>query len=276
MDQIESSVEAGALRNERIKRMDMIEYAIFSLGRQAGVIADEVPNSKATQDLLHDAADLLGRAAGKRHDDRNSGRQGRVLDDDTPEAQRKQLDAAEKVLVDRGVGAVINSAPLAKFGFETPPTERSISTLPLEDLLAIWVNVMRELKEQGVVRSTNRPLVGDYAEMLAASALGAKRPDGPDRGVDLVAGERRFQVKARMDPLGRPATHFDISNLDDHRFDVFVGFVFDEHLQVRDAWEVDWELLRDLASPKGSKHTVRIKALDQNFRADGGVRQLEL
>jgi hypothetical protein len=252
----------------------MIEYAIYSLRFQARGIADLVPNPQATKELLTEAADLLDRAAGERHSARGSGEMD--LHDDTPEAQREQLDLVEKHLAEAGVGAAINAAPLREPRFHAPPEDRQLSALTEGELFAIWGNVMRTLKYRGVVRSTNRPLVGDYAETLAARALGAKRPSGPDRGVDLEAGGRRFQVKARLDPPGGTASHFDIAHLKDRHFDVFVGFVFGEDFLVRDAWEVDWEVLDALAVPAGSKHRVKIRALEENYRAGGGVRQLEL
>lgn len=254
--------------------MDMIEYAIRSLGFQARGIADLVPNPQRTSELLAEAADLLDRASGERHSARGSGAMD--LDDDTPEAQREQLAVVEKRLLENGVGAAINAEPLREPRFHTPPEDRQLSSLTDAELFAIWGSVMRALKDRGVVRSTNRPLVGDYAEALAARALGAKRPPGRDRGVDLEAGGRRYQVKARLDPPGGSASHFDIAHLPGRHFDVFVGLVFDEALAVRAAWEVDWEVLSTLAAPSGSKHRVRIRALEENYRAGGGVRQLEL
>jgi len=254
--------------------MDMIEYAIRSLGFQARGIAQLVPNPQQTRQLLTEAAELLDQASGERHSARIPGAMN--LDDVTPEAQREQLAMVEKDLAEGGVGATINAEPLREPRFHAPPEDRQLSSLTDAELFAIGGAVMGALKDRKVIRSTNRPLVGDYAETLAAQALGAKRPPGPDRGVDLEAGGRRFQVKARLDPPGGAASHFDIANLDARHFDVFVGIVFGEDFRVRDAWEVDWEVLSALAAPNGSKHRVRIRALEENFRADGGVRQLEL
>lgn len=250
--------------------MDMVEYAIHSLGQQARGIADLVPNPSAAKDLLRDAAELLTTAAGERHSARSNGEMS--LDDDTADAQREQLTVVEK-----HIGAAIHREPLPSPRWPSPPEDRSLSALTDEDLFAIWGNVMRTLKDRGVVRSTNRPLVGDYAETLAAAALAAERPGGPDRGVDLVRGETRYQVKARLDPAGGTATHFDIANLDEDRFDIFVGIVFGEDFQARGAWTVDRDVLVTLASPAGAKHRVKIKAIEKSF-AEGhpGVHPLEL
>ena len=250
--------------------MDMIEYTMHSLARQARGISELVPNPPVTRRLLSKAADVLEEAAGERHSARNSGEMS--LEDDTRDAQRAQIATVEKE-----IGLPIHCEPGPGPPADDPLSDRPISALSTEEMFEVWGRVMRELKERGAIRSTNRPPVGDYAETLAAAALRAERPEGPDRGVDLVRDGIRYQVKARLDPPGGTATHFDIASLDEDRFDVFVGIVLDEYFQVRAAWTVDREVLRSLALPAGAKHRVKIREIDGSCSGGRpGVAALEL
>ena len=45
-----------------------------------------------------------------------------------------------------------------------------LESIPLPDLLRLHADVLRELRQRGVVRSENGP-AGDYAELLVARAL---------------------------------------------------------------------------------------------------------
>jgi len=265
--------------------MDMIEYTIRCLGFQARGIAEVVPNPQATKDLLNQAADLLDRAAGKRHDQRGGGEVPEVDRylaelpfDDTPEAQSSQIAEVERHLADAGIGVAINSRPLSTK--EGQPGHPLPASLEDQELFRRLVEIMGELRDRGMIRSVNRPLAGDYAEALVAKALGASRPAGTDRGVDLETGDglqtERIQVKARRDPERGAASHFDIANLDDRRFDVIVGVVFDQDFTVRKAWRLSWDLVKDLVVPNGAKHRLTFSAIEQALAEGKAVQELEL
>jgi hypothetical protein len=144
------------------------------------------------------------------------------------------------------------------------------------ELFDRWRAVMDELQRRELIRSVNRPLIGDYAETLVARALGATRPSGPDRGTDLVTADgRTVQVKARRDPASGQATHFDISNLDKPRFDLFVGVHFAEDFGVQGAWVLGAEKVVELAGVSGRR--VLIRDIERAAASGGpGVTLLEL
>lgn len=255
--------------------MDMIEYAILCLGWQARAIGEIIPATQATQGLLNEAAESLERAAGARHDSRSSplSESDRHLGErpfaDTPEEQMKQISEVEKHLARDGHPVRINRGPtLIREGGEKDDLA----------LLRLVGELVSELRDRGMIRSVNRPLAGDYAEALVAVALEATRPAGPDRGVDL---ERRsaekvelIQVKARRDPEGRTASHFDITNLPEARFHTLVAVVFDQHFSVRKAWKLPVELAAQLARPSGRKHRVRIVDLEGALAAGKDVQDI--
>lgn len=149
----------------------------------------------------------------------------------------------------------------------------------LEDLqlFAKWREVMEEMRRRGLIRSTNRPVIGDYAEVLVARALDAQRPPGPDTGVDLVTPDNiGVQVKARRDPAGGRATHFDITHLKERRFESFVGVVFREDFTVRSAWQMGWHLVDELATESGRKHRLRISEIERAAVQGLGAEAIEL
>ena len=136
---------------------------------------------------------------------------------------------------------------------------------------------MAELQRRGLIESANRPVIGDYAEVLVARALSAEAPPGPDTGVDLITADgTTLQVKARRDPAGGQATHFDFSNLRERRFDSFVGVLFAEDFSVRGAWQMQWDVLNALARPNGRKHRVRIKDIERAAVSNEAIEAIEL
>lgn len=136
---------------------------------------------------------------------------------------------------------------------------------------------MEELQRRGLIRSTNRPVIGDYAETLVARRLNAQRPSGPDIGIDLISPSgTTVQVKARRDPAGGQATHFDITNLKDQRFKAFVGVLFADDFTIRGAWQMPWKSLDELAQPAGRKHRVRIRDIEQAVAHGKDIEELDL
>lgn len=157
---------------------------------------------------------------------------------------------------------------------------------PTLDLLTLWRDVMDELLNRGVLRGTAHSPVGDYAEKLVMRALGqgARRPDSPDKGVDIEyfpAGERRtVQVKARRHTK-RLATHFDVSRFENHRFDELVCVLFREDWRYAGAWRLQWDAVNTMvpadSRKAGAKLRLRVaKIEDATARSDEGVKELVL
>lgn len=254
--------------------MDMIEYTISVLGFQARGLAECVPNPEPANELLLEAAGVLAKAYGARRSGRAAGL-GPVVDDDSREAQLQQILDTERHLADGGIRVRINNVPLPDP--RDPDGGRPLEGLRDKVLFDQWAEVMRELKARELIRSTNRPLVGDYAEKLVADALSAKRPEGPDRGVDLVTPDgTEIRVNARRDPDGREATHFDIANLEEGRFQQLIGVHFDASFEVRAAWQMEHKLVEKLATPSGRKHRLRFAAIREAIACGEGIRELAL
>jgi hypothetical protein len=155
---------------------------------------------------------------------------------------------------------------------------------PLSDLevFARWIEVMEELKRRGLVRSLNSTPLGGYAEALVARQLGTEPLTGRDAGYDVIdpANESRVQVKARRYSTGSATTHFgEFDQLEQHRFDEFVGVLFNEDFTVRAAWRMPWVTVDRLAGTVRDKRRLYIrdveKAVDDptvaEFPIDQGV-----
>jgi hypothetical protein len=142
-------------------------------------------------------------------------------------------------------------------------------------LLLVWSEVMRALKERGVIRSANNP-VGDYAEAVVAGWLGGELASNSTAGYDLVtdAGER-VQIKARrMTPNSRPSHFSPLRGMDDgQHFDSLVGLVLHEDCRVAEAYQAPWDVVRELARwrPRMNAHLLYLRDVraDPRFKPIG-------
>lgn len=108
-----------------------------------------------------------------------------------------------------------------------------LSQMETSALLALFAGVLDELRHRSVCRSSNNP-VADYAEFLAARALGLKLAPKSSTGYDAEDGSgERYEIKAR-----RPTRHnksrqlSPLRGLDEQHFTYLVGIVFNEDFTV--------------------------------------------
>lgn len=119
---------------------------------------------------------------------------------------------------------------------------------PLE-LLRIHVAIEEELRERGIVRSSNNP-VGDFAEYLFCKAFGWKQAGNSAKSADaLCSTGKLYQVKSR-----RPTRHNSsrqlsaIRDLDKGGFDYLAGIIFSEDYSVARAAIIPYDLVLANAS----------------------------
>ncbi len=75
--------------------------------------------------------------------------------------------------------------------------EAKMLKLTTRDLLSIFTNVIEELRQRGVTRSSNNP-VADYVEYLVARAFSLTLLRGSSKGCDAVDSRgKRYEIKAR-------------------------------------------------------------------------------
>lgn len=79
-----------------------------------------------------------------------------------------------------------------------------LNELSIGQLLALWANVLRQLRERKVVRTFNNP-IGDIAEMLVALHYGGEQASFSQKTWDVQVGDELLQVKALRRTAGEPA-----------------------------------------------------------------------
>ena len=101
-----------------------------------------------------------------------------------------------------------------------------------QGLIDTYVSLRINLKKFGVIR-TNRDIISDYGEWIAANLLKLKLvPSGVQKGYDATDKKgRKYEIKARTQTKGYPAYHFRQVTPQEFDFAVFVEF--NQHLYPR-------------------------------------------
>lgn len=104
-----------------------------------------------------------------------------------------------------------------------------VEDLPTTELLKIYGLIMRELRNRGVIRSTNNP-VSDIAEWLGAKALGLSLATNSAKSYDATTSEGiRYQIKGRRITRENRSTQLSVvRNLGEGGFDFLLALYFDE------------------------------------------------
>lgn len=122
------------------------------------------------------------------------------------------------------------------------------------ELLALYPDILDELRSRGLIRSKNNP-VADYAEYLAAKAFDLNLANKSNTGFDGIGPDGlRYEVKARRITADNPSRMLSaIRGLDKHHFDVLLGIVFERDFGVQRACTIPVAVVEELATYR--KHT---------------------
>jgi alkylated DNA nucleotide flippase Atl1 len=144
---------------------------------------------------------------------------------------------------------------LERFAWHGPSTnlasnvnviDQRFADLPPADLLALYSDVMEEIKRRGISRGNNHPQA-DWAEQLVAKALRAEVQSQSNAGYDLLGpnGEK-YEVKSRR-VTGKSGERqlSAIRNLEMKRFDFLVGVLFGIDYRVLRAAIIPHAIVRD-------------------------------
>ena len=128
----------------------------------------------------------------------------------------------------------LKSTPLAPIEPVVRPRPDFIRNAEVKGLLALYGQIMDELRDRGIVRTGNGP-IGDYAEFLFARAFGWTLETNSATGFDAIDTNRvRYQIKSRRITARNPSRQLGaIRRLPDHNFDVLAAVLFDEDYMVR-------------------------------------------
>jgi hypothetical protein len=103
----------------------------------------------------------------------------------------------------------------------------NLSPLSARELLALNANVLEELRDRGILRSSNNP-TGDLAEFLFCRAFGWDRKDNSHPSVDAICPKGiRYQIKGRRMRLPSDSRLLSaIRELESEKFDFIAGVLF--------------------------------------------------
>jgi hypothetical protein len=102
-----------------------------------------------------------------------------------------------------------------------------------KQLLGAYCSLMAELKERGVVRSSNNP-IADYTETLVSRSLGLKLEAQSRAGYDAIGNDgTKYQIKGRrFTPHNKSTQLSAIRNLALRPFDVLAAVAYSADLSV--------------------------------------------
>jgi hypothetical protein len=152
---------------------------------------------------------------------------------------------------------------------ERPSVIREASVL---DLLRMHGQIIDELRERKIIRTGNAPL-GDYAELLFATAFGWTLSDNSAAGHDAI-DERgvRYQIKARRVTSSSKSRQLSaIRKLPDKTFDMLAAVTFDADYQVQRAILLPHAEVEARASRVEHTNSWRLSMDDRVWNAAGAV-----
>jgi hypothetical protein len=120
--------------------------------------------------------------------------------------------------------------------------------LRTHELLALFSEVLDELRRRETIRSTNNP-VADYAESLVSRALSLALAPKSSTGYDAVdALGRRYEIKGRRPTKQNPSRQLSaIRGLKAKHFSFLAGVLFAEDFSVHRACLIPYETVKQLA-----------------------------
>ena len=147
-----------------------------------------------------------------------------------------------------------------------------LKDMPVNGLLALYAGTMEELRDRGVVRSSNNP-VGDIAEHLFCSAFDWRPAGKSEKGFDACGEDgTRYQIKGRR--LHRRNTSRQLSAIRDiDGFDVLAAVLFNDQFRVLRGALIPSEVVRERAKFNRYTNSLRFM-LSDNVWNDKGVEDV--
>lgn len=137
-------------------------------------------------------------------------------------------------------------------------------------LLALYNEILKELKRRKVTRSTNNP-VGDLSEFLVRSALQVKLVQKSTKGYDAIDSDgRRYEIKGRRPTKENPSRQLSvIRELDKGYFTHLIGVLFTEEFKILRACVIPIEVIREHSKRYEHVNGWRLELTDEIITCDG-------
>jgi hypothetical protein len=148
-----------------------------------------------------------------------------------------------------------------------------LSEMPTRDLLALWAQTLRELRDREVVRTFNNP-IGDIAEALVALHYGGERGSFSQASWDVKTREGELlEVKALRRTGAK--TRRNLSPVRSDGYDAVIVVIFTEDLRVDEALRVPRAVVNELFA--WNEHVAgRIVRVTKELLEHPEVRRIDL
>ena len=152
--------------------------------------------------------------------------------------------------------------------------ENKINSFSTQELLVIYAQIIEELRDRKVVRTSNGP-VGDYAEWLVSQKMNLTLANNSNSGFDAIdTNGVKFQIKSRrVTPHNKSTQLSAIRNLDSNDFDFLIAVIFNEFFKPIIVLQVPQAIIVKYArfSHHVNAHLLRIR---ENIINDPMVKDL--
>lgn len=120
-----------------------------------------------------------------------------------------------------------------------------LSSYKPRELLRLYSEIMRELRNQGVLRTHNNP-VADYAEYIVSQTLHLELCDNSIKGYDAIDRNNiRYQIKGRRLTVGNPSCQLGvIRSIDKKEFDFLIAVLFNEDFSVKNVYKIPHHIIK--------------------------------
>ena len=154
----------------------------------------------------------------------------------------------------------------------TLPDRGALRSSDPQKLLALYAQILDELLDQRIVRSTNNP-VADYAEYLTARAFGLTLVANANIGFDAIGEDDvRYQVKSRrLTPRNQSRQLGFVRGLglDIDPFDQLVGILFEPDFRIRRAALIPVSIVRERVNRVEYVNAWRFMLSESVWSVDG-------
>jgi hypothetical protein len=133
--------------------------------------------------------------------------------------------------------------------------------MTVDELLGLYVEVLRELMRRGTIRTNN--LTGEIAERVVADCLHLEVSPSSNAGYDAVDKDGvRYQIKSRRITARNKSTqlgYIKIKHVSEKLFDYLVGILFDEDFTVRRVVRIPPLVIPEFAGIKGDAYKLHLQ-----------------
>ena len=139
---------------------------------------------------------------------------------------------------------------------------KTLESMTEKELMIFNSEIMNVLKSREIIRTKNNP-IADYCEWLVSRSFNWELQRSSNAGYDVIdSNGLRVQIKCRTLENGKGSRQLGvIRKLDDDTFDYLIAILFDEKIEVVNAYQISKELIKEYSRFSGHQngHILTLK-----------------